>query len=340
MLKQANLLGLVREHQNKNQETDIYFSLSTCVEILTNNTSKDVFTLSFGKPTKLPKQIIHRHLPNKISNFISFQPFKLDTILISAKSGDVIDVFNAKSDIKNKEITTINDPYKVLEDKPFLCIRAASLVAETGFEPSQDLKKAILINAEKLSYIDGKLIWREFKRVLRAETPSLGIEFLRSAKILKIILPELDTCFGVEQNKKYHSYTVYEHCLKACDECVATDIRLRFSALIHDVGKPNTKGTNSNGITFHKHEVVSTKMTKFIVSRLKFRKKDAQFVILLVANHMYQYDRVWKDSTVKRFIRRVGLTKNYIGCLDQFPLFQLRHADRRGRGLEPLTRKQ
>ena len=176
--------------------------------------------------------------------------------------------------------------------------------------------------------------------MLRAETPSIGIEFLRTTGILAIILPELDACHGVDQNKKYHAYTVYEHCLKACDKCVATDVRLRFSALIHDVGKPSTKGTNTNGITFHKHEVVSTKMSKLIVSRFGLKKSDALFIVLLVANHMYQYDMVWKDSTVKRFIRRVGLTKKYTGQLDQFPLFQLRHADRRGRGLEPITDKQ
>ena len=55
---------------------------------------------------------------------------------------------------------------------------------------------------------------------------------------------------------------------------------------------------------------------------------------------MYQYDRVWKDATVKKFITKVGLNKEYIGRINEFPLFQIRHADRMGRGLAPNTQKQ
>lgn len=340
MSSKANLLALVREHQNKRPDTDIYFSLSTCVQYIMGKEPTDIFILSFGRKTSFPEGIIHKHIPIEASEFVSFQPFKLDTLLISANDGRVIDVFGAVENINHKRIETVKDPDMVLDDKPFLGIRAAAIMAETGFTLSEELEAAVIKYARRLRYVDGKILWREFKRVLRAEKPSVGIEFLRKTGILGIILPELDACYGVEQNNRYHKYTVYEHCLMACDACVREDVRVRFAALIHDIGKPSTRGTNDKGITFHKHEVVSTKMTKRIVLRFGLGKKDANFIVLLVSNHMYQYDRVWKDATMRKFIRKVGLNKSYLGRISEFPLFQLRHADRMGRGLSPNTQKQ
>jgi poly(A) polymerase/tRNA nucleotidyltransferase (CCA-adding enzyme) len=338
--QKANLLALVRKYQNKNKKTDIYYSLSTCVKLIMDEEVVDIFTVSFNNSAKLPRGIIHKHVLADIDKFTSFQPFKLDTMLISVKTGKIIDKFDARSDIDNKIVDTVKEPDVLLKNKPFLSIRAAALIAETGFSPSSRLMESSKKYAGQLKHVNGKTIWKELKRVLRAERPSSGINFLYETGVLSEILPELEACFGVEQNTKYHKYTVYEHCLKACDACVRDDVNLRFSALIHDIGKPNAKGHNDKGITFHKHEVFSTKLARKIVSRLKLKKKSANFVTLLVSNHMYQYDRVWKNSTVKKFIRKVGLTKEYIGRLEEFPLFQLRQADRRGRGLNPVTQKQ
>jgi len=337
----ANLLSLVREHQNKNDSSDIYFSLSTCVNILLGTEPDSVFTLSFGDPTELPEGVIHRHVKSKTAyDFLSFQPFVLDTLLISVKTGAVVDTFGALADISGRVIRASCDPMELMERIPVLSVRAAALMSETGFSISEELELAIRNNAHRIANAPGSHIWREFKRVLRAEKPSIGIEFLRITGILDIILPELVNCYGVEQNQKYHKYTVYKHLLEACDACVRDNVIIRFSALVHDIGKPDTKGFGANGITFHKHEVVGTKMCRKIVQRFDLGKSDAMLLLSLVSNHMYQYDRVWKDSTVRRFIRRVGLTKEYIGRMDEFPLFQLRYADRMGRGLPPNTSKQ
>lgn len=339
-MSSSNLLDLVRKYQDKNKETDVYYSRSTCIKLLNNEIPEDVFIITFGKKVKPPKGVLHKHISTRASNFVSYQPFKLDTILISVKDNTIVDVFNAKDDIDNCVIQTVKDSGLVLKERPFLAIRVAALMAETGFTPDKELVTASSEAAEKLNTVDGKIIWREFKRILRAEKPSLGITFLHDTGVLKIILPELEDCYGVEQNVKYHKHTVFEHCLLACDSCDNSDVRLRFAALIHDIGKPPTKSKNETGITFHKHEVFSTRMARKVVIRFRLKKNDAAFIVGLVQNHMYQYDRAWKDSTVKKFIRRVGLDKRFLGDLQQFPLFKLRNADRMGRGLPPVTQKQ
>lgn len=342
MSERANLLAQARKCLNKNEDVKAYFSLSTALQIvLGEENPKPVFAVSFGdEAPELPNKVIHKHFHNDIESCNYVQPFKLDSLLVDCRDNSILDSCGARKDISDKIISTTESPYKTLLLRPHLSIRAAALKAETGFEIKEDLFDAMVHTAPLIMKHPNTSLWREFKRLLRAKLPSAGIEILRKTNILKEILPELEACYWVEQNKKYHKYTVYEHCLFACDACADYDPRLRFAALIHDVGKPPTKGTNKNGITFHKHEVESTKMARRIVKRLRLKKVDGNFVVLLVSNHMYQYDRKWKDSTVVKFIRKVGLHKGFIGKMSKFPLFQLRHADRMGRSLHPITKKQ
>jgi len=340
MLTKTDLLALMHKCQNKTEQTKIFFSLSTSIKILRLQPIDNIFVMTFGKNIDLPFNIVSRHSPVKLNDFISNQPFKLDTIIVSINGNTIIDPFNGSQDIKHKIIQTVDDPRTVLNTNPFLIIRAAAIIAETEFTPHPSLIKAIEKNTPQLRYIKGKLIWREFKRILRAPKPSIGIEFLRKIGALEIILPELQACHGIQQNTKYHKYSVYEHCLLSCDSSYRDNILLRFAALIHDVGKPETLGYNRNGITFHKHEVASAKLSIRIVNRFRLKKNDAIFIVNLVQYHMYQYDRAWKDSTVIKFIKKVGLDKSYLKELHNFPLFLLRDFDRLGRGLPPITQKQ
>lgn len=342
MSEKASLLALVRKYQDKNDKTDLYFSLSTALNILQGKDEiEDVFVASFGgSRPKLPNGVIHKHFHMPLEDLEYRQVFKLDSLLVSVKNGSIVDPVGAKEGAKQHVIHTTINSTEALNNMPAMAIRAASLKAETGFEVDNDLVEAMKKVVPLMGGVSGAQIWNEFKRLMRSKTPSVGIELLRVTGILKEVLPEMDMCYGVEQNNDYHKYTVYEHCLLACDSCVKYDPRIRFAALIHDIGKPSTKGTNENGITFHRHEVESTKLARKIVKRFKIKRTDAAFIVTLVSNHMYHYDRKWKISTVAKFMRRVGLHKGYLGRMNKFPLFQIRHADRMGRGLNPITTKQ
>jgi poly(A) polymerase/tRNA nucleotidyltransferase (CCA-adding enzyme) len=60
--------------------------------------------------------------------------------------------------------------------------------------------------------------------------------------------------------------------------------------------------------TFYGHEVVSAKMTKRILERLKFSKKEIELVEKLVRNHMFFSDtELITLSAVRRIITKVGV---------------------------------
>ena len=48
------------------------------------------------------------------------------------------------------------------------------------------------------------------------------------------------------------------------------ELKVRLAALLHDVGKPRTRGFNDNGVTFHHHEVVGARMAKERLLALRY----------------------------------------------------------------------
>tara|TARA_B100000029_G_C17251262_1_gene842832 strand:- start:208 stop:801 length:594 start_codon:yes stop_codon:yes gene_type:complete len=78
----------------------------------------------------------------------------------------------------------------------------------------------------------------------------------------------------------------------------------RMSALLHDIGKPQTKGIENGKVHFRHHEVVGAKMSKKIMKRLKYDKRTISDVALLVENHLrpHTFKMGWTDSAVRRYI--------------------------------------
>jgi poly(A) polymerase/tRNA nucleotidyltransferase (CCA-adding enzyme) len=95
-------------------------------------------------------------------------------------------------------------------------------------------------------------------------------------------------------------------------------------------------------VTFHKHEMLSVKMTRSFLNRLRYDGNTKTAVLSLVRLHMYHYTRDYGDGAVRRFIKKLSITKDMLGDLGNLPLFKLRQAERLGNGLkiEPVTKRQ
>ena len=85
-------------------------------------------------------------------------------------------------------------------------------------------------------------------------------------------------------------------------------LRLRLSALMHDVGKPRTRGYGPQGVTFHHHEVVGARMTRDRLTALRFPSETVEDVTRLVELHLrfHTYRMGWTDSAVRRYVRDAG----------------------------------
>ena len=117
---------------------------------------------------------------------------------------------------------------------------------------------------------------------------------------------------------------------------------MRLAGLLHDIGKPPTRKVIKGKVTFHKHEMVSVKLAKQFMDRLRYDGRTKEKVLWLVRMHMYHYTREYTDSAVRRFIKRAGINKSNIEKLHDHPIFKLRAAERLGNGFktEAVTQRQ
>ena len=85
-------------------------------------------------------------------------------------------------------------------------------------------------------------------------------------------------------------------------------LRLRLAALLHDVGKPGTRGYGPQGVTFHHHEVVGARMARERLLALRYPNDVVDDVAKLVELHLrfHTYRMGWTDSAVRRYVRDAG----------------------------------
>jgi poly(A) polymerase/tRNA nucleotidyltransferase (CCA-adding enzyme) len=139
-----------------------------------------------------------------------------------------------------------------------------------------------------------------------------------------MVLPELEACRGVKQNR-YHAYDVFTHSLFSADAAPAGNLPVRLAALLHDIAKPETRLEREGDFTFYAHQVLGARKVGRILRRLRYPNEVRQKVMHLVYHHMFYYEAKWTDSAVRRFARTVGL--------DNIPdLIQVRLADMVGNG--------
>ena len=86
------------------------------------------------------------------------------------------------------------------------------------------------------------------------------------------------------------------------------ELRLRLAALLHDVGKPRTRGFGPQGVTFHHHEVVGARMARERLTALRYPNDLVDDVTKLVELHLrfHTYRMGWTDSAVRRYVRDAG----------------------------------
>ncbi|HEU4929634.1 MAG TPA: HD domain-containing protein [Candidatus Krumholzibacteria bacterium] len=254
--------------------------------------------------------------------------FTINAIAERIPDGQLVDPRHGREDLA-QGILRIMFPRALIED-PLRLLRGARFAARFDLTVESGTRAAMTAAAGLLATVSAERVQDELtKTMAQCERPSRALDLLHATGSLATWLPELERCAGVEQNE-YHPDDVYWHSLKSCDAAPRESLLVRWAALLHDLGKVDTRQVlHDDGVSrvvFYGHEIVSAELAQHVLERLRYPRDFIARCRHLVREHMYHYESAWKEATVRRFMRRIGED-----AVED--LLELRAADSRSRDL-------
>lgn len=195
----------------------------------------------------------------------------------------MVDLYGGMQDIDARLIRCVGDPDTRFREDALRIMRGLRFASVLGFSIEPVTAQAIHSNKELLGNIASERIFVELKKLLLGENVEQIL--LEYRDVLAVIIPELERTFDFPQHSKWHLYDVYTHTAKSVAFAPKVE-HIRMALLLHDIGKPYTLYTDSEGCDHFKgHPAVSTELSQLVLKRLKVSNIFFNKVITLVENH-------------------------------------------------------
>ncbi len=263
-----------------------------------------------------------------LSEDLSRRDFTINALAVDTRDGSIIDEHAGLDDLKNRILRAIGSPVLRFTEDSLRILRGYRFSTVLEFTFDTATRQAAKSLGYTISNISVERIRDELNKMLSANRPSIGLVAMKEDGFLKYILPELTMGFDIAQ-KGIHKFDVCMHNIYSCDGAPKENLIVRWAALLHDVGKPESLSIDDNGLpTFYHHERISASLADTILQRLKFPNNERNRINHLITHHMFHYTPEWTDAAIRRFISKVG-----IDYLDD--LFLLRFADSYGASGKP-----
>lgn len=180
----------------------------------------------------------------------------INSIAKNVLTGEVIDPYRGIKDIQNKIIRATTDSF--IED-PLRVYRVARFASELNFTVEERTIKMMEEIKKELKTLSPERVFTEFRKALKSDKPSVFFEVLKKANILDVHFKEISDLIGKTQPVAYHPEgDSYNHTMIVVDKSaiLTSSIEVRFSALVHDLGKgitpkemlPHHYGHDKNGV--------------------------------------------------------------------------------------------
>lgn len=178
-----------------------------------------------------------------IEEDLSRRDITINAIAKDVLTGEIVDPFNGREDLKNKIIRATTKHFK---EDPLRVYRVARFSAQLGFDVENETINQMMKLKSELNSLSSERVFTELRKALATEKPSIFFEILRKANVLDVHFKEIQNLIGVEQPPKYHPEgDAYNHTMLVLD--MASDLtkdyeeerklEIRFSTLVHDLGK-------------------------------------------------------------------------------------------------------
>ncbi len=206
------------------------------------------------------------------------------------ENGALIDPFGGAGDLRDGVLRHVSpafaeDPVRILR-----VARFAARYAKWGFHvahATSALMKKMVENGE-VDHLVPERVWAECEQALGEPAPSRFFVVLRGCGALARIFPEIDALFGVPQPAAHHpEVDTGAHVMLVLDAAakLSDDPRVRFAALVHDLGKGTTPA--AEWPTHHGHEARGVELVRALCERLRVPNDYRDLAMRVAEYHMH-----------------------------------------------------
>lgn len=251
------------------------------------------------KDNRHPQQV---SFTSDIKTDLARRDFTINAMAYNDTDG-LIDPFGGVADLDAGIIRCVGNPDVRFSEDALRILRAIRFAAQKNFVIEEKTLLSIRKNSHLVQNLSAERIISEITKILLSDNINC-IKHMDELGVLQYIMPEMCRCFKQEQNIKWHLYDVGTHSLKAV-EYMDKMPYLRFSALMHDWGKPDCFGINPDGSHhFRQHAIHSIELAENFLNRYKFSNADKSKILRLIKFH--DREILPEKKCVKRAVNQIG----------------------------------
>ncbi len=268
----------------------------------------------YATDSRKPKVVFGDNLREDLAR----RDFTINAIARNVLTDKIIDPFNGRKHIQDRVIRVVGGNERFNED-PLRMLRAIRFACQLHFGLDVCIE-----HPERLAIISKERIRDEFSKILLSKRASFGVRKLCQTGLMEYVSPEFLDLKHIEQGKN-HIKDAFEHSLLVLHkgtkiDCGENNLIFRLACTYHDIGKPETKIEDDDGVHFYGHHNVGARKARKVLRRLRYPNEVVVAVCHLIKYHMtpivMQREIVngrIKKRIIMRLVRKVG--EDYIQLL-------------------------
>ncbi len=246
---------------------------------------------------------------------LALRDFTVDAIAtpLAQPGATLVDPHAGLADLDSRTLRAVSE--RSFADDPLRVLRAARIAAGLGLAIDPRTLELGRAQAASAGQQAGERQFAELRLLLTGDDPVEGLGLLDALGATAAVLPEVEALRGVEQNP-YHHLDVRDHTIEVLTRLIelegdleglvgeaADDLRalfaepladqltrggaLRFAALLHDLGKPETRTEGEGGrVLFMGHDRAGARIVRELCRRLRASRRLGDFLANLTLNHL------------------------------------------------------
>jgi poly(A) polymerase len=238
--------------------------------------------------------------------------FTVDAVAVPVAGGELVDPHGGLADARARLLRAVG--LDCFQDDPLRLLRLARIAATFQLKVDPGTIQLARAAASRAGEPAGERQFAELRGILAGPDPLRGLDLLDQADITATVLPELEATRGVIQNPNHH-LDVHGHTLAVLEQVIAIEGNLerfagewaeetaellaepfadeltrgealRFGALVHDLGKPETREERGEYVTFIGHDEVGAEIVAGICARLRTSRALRDYLQGVTRHHL------------------------------------------------------